>query len=289
MGFSATGNDGTTHNAAFDVPSSCAALPPIYEGYLDGADCNQIWGWAWDQNRPNTPINVDIYANNIYVATVPANQFRQDLLNAGKGNGNHAFAFVVPTSLKNGQLQNISVKFGGTNTQLFWSPRPITCKASMFPNDVPQTTASGAGSTWEQGVEFSSSISGKITHVKFWKALGEPSGNHVGRIWTANGQPLATAPFINETSSGWQTAAVSPALQISAGVRYKVTYNVHSVVAKTFNVFANARSLAAVHDLRLVFLLARRVLPGYRQYKQSVCRHCPQFTAVVVCQEQHVK
>jgi hypothetical protein len=239
MGFSASGNDGTTHNAAFDLPSSCAALPPVYEGYVDGTDCNQVWGWAWDQNKPNTPINVDIYANYIYVGTAPANQFRQDLFNAGKGNGYHAFAFVVPSYLKDGQLQNISVKFGGTNTQLIWSPRPITCNASMFPNDVPQTTASAGGSTWEQGVEFSSSVSGKITQVKFWKASGEPSGNHVGRIWTTNGALLATAPFINETSSGWQTATVSPALQISAGVSYKVTFNLQSLGAKTFDVFAN--------------------------------------------------
>jgi len=61
----------------------------------------------------------------------------------------------------------------------------------------------------------------------------------VGRIWATNGALLATAPFINESSAGWQTATVSPALQISAGVRYKVTYNIQSVVAKTFDVFAN--------------------------------------------------
>ena len=239
MGFSASGNDGTLHNAATDLPASCAPLPPIYEGYVDGADCNQIWGWAWDQNRPNDPINVDIYANGGFVATVPANLFRQDLLNAGKGNGFHAFVFNVPSWLKNGQLQTITVRFGGTSTQLGFSPRTIVCTASMFPNDVPQTTASGAGSTWEQGVEFSSSVPGKITHIKFWKAEGETSGNHVGRIWTASGGLLRTASFINETSSGWQTAEVSPALSISANTRYKVTYNIHIVGAKTFNVFAN--------------------------------------------------
>lgn len=239
MGFSASGNDGTLHNAATDLPASCAPLPPIYEGWVDGTDCNQFWGWAWDQNRPNDPINVDIYANGGFVATVPANLFRQDLLNAGKGNGFHAFVFNVPNSLKNGQIYNITVRFGGTSTQLSPTHPPIACRATLFPNDVPQTTASGAGSTWEQGVEFSSSLAGKITHIKFWKAPGEPSGNHVGRIWTASGGLLRTASFINETSSGWQTAEVSPSLSISANTRYKVTYNIHSVVAKTFNVFAN--------------------------------------------------
>ena len=88
--------------------------------------------------------------------------------------------------------------------------------------------------TFSETIEY-----GKITHIKFWKAPGEPSGNHVGRIWTASGGLLATASFTSETSSGWQTAAVVPALSISANTRYKVSYNVHSVVAKTFNVFAN--------------------------------------------------
>ena len=32
---------------------------------------------------------------------------------------------------------------------------------------------------------------------------------------------------------------ISPALQISAGVRYKVTFNLQSLGAKTFDVFAN--------------------------------------------------
>jgi hypothetical protein len=42
-------------------------------------------GWAWDANHPNTSINVDVYDGNTLIATVAANQFRQDLLNAGIG------------------------------------------------------------------------------------------------------------------------------------------------------------------------------------------------------------
>ncbi len=212
---------------------------PAYEGWVDGADCNQIWGWAWDRSKPNKPISVDIYAGSTFVATVQANQFRQDLLNADKGNGFHAFVFNVPESLKNGQTQTISVRFGGTGTNLGSSPRSIVCRAVLFPTEVPETTASGAGSTWEQGIEFSSSVSGKITHIRFWKAPGEPSGNHIGRIWTATGVPLASAPFLNETASGWQEAQLQTPLQITAGVRYKVTYNIHSFGAKTFNALSS--------------------------------------------------
>ena len=230
MGNSATGNNGTTHNAATDMPASCA----VYEGYLDGADCSQIWGWAWDQNNPNTPINVDIYDGASYIATVAANLFRQDLLNAGKGNGSHAFVYNVPSFLKDGQTHSITAKFGGTTTSLSSTPRSIICGASLFPTQLPQATATGGGSTWEQGTQFSSSISGKITHIRFYKASGE-TGTHVGRIWSDTGTLLAQVTFTGESGSGWQTQTLPTPLPITSGVRYRVTYNVSIIVAKTFS------------------------------------------------------
>ncbi len=109
--------------------------------------------------------------------------------------------------------------------------------ASIFLTEAPQTTADGQGSTWEQGVEFSSSVNGQITHIRFWKAANEMPGNHFGRIWTATGNPLvplAVAPFTCETASGWQQAELQTPLQITAGVRYRVSYNARTV-AKTPN------------------------------------------------------
>ena len=110
--------------------------------------------------------------------------------------------------------------------------------SSLFPTATPTDIASGAGSTWEQGVEFSSTVDGEITHIRFWKAAGEPSGGHVGRIWNpVTGLLLVSAPFTNETASGWQVAQLQTPLPITRGTRYKVTYNIHNVVAKTFDVF----------------------------------------------------
>jgi hypothetical protein len=102
----------------------------------------------------------------------------------------------------------------------------------VFPTAVPQTTAMGP---FEQGLEFSSSVTGQITHIRFWKAPGEPSGNHIGRIWASNGLLLASALFNNETASGWQEAQLQTPLSVTANVKYRVTYNVHNVVAKTVN------------------------------------------------------
>jgi RHS repeat-associated protein len=116
---------------------------PAYQGSFDGVDCNVISGWAWDANQPNTAINVDIYDGNTLIETVAANQFRQDLLNAGIGNGIHGFSVATPASLKNGVAHSVHVKIAGMSTELSFSPKSITCS----------TPASSAYGGWLDGAD----------------------------------------------------------------------------------------------------------------------------------------
>jgi hypothetical protein len=99
----------------------------FYGGVHDIADCNVISGWAWNANQPNSPINVDIYDGSAVVATVSANVFRLDLLNAGIGDGYHGFSYAIDDLLKNGKPHSIRVQFAATNTDLHATPKTITC------------------------------------------------------------------------------------------------------------------------------------------------------------------
>jgi hypothetical protein len=122
--------------------------PPLYEGYHDSLDCSYAVGWAWDSNRPNDPINVDVYDGTTFLGSTPANVFRQDLLNAGKGNGSHGFGFSLPSSVRNGSTHSIAVKFGSTPTTLTWSPRSVTCRSlsvSKAGTGVGTVTSNPAG------------------------------------------------------------------------------------------------------------------------------------------------
>src|SRR5258708_38472793 len=109
---------------------STTAAAQNYNGYLDVADCNQLAGWAWDSTQPNTSINVDIYDGATFVATVLASNFRQDLYNAGYGNGNHGYSFSTPASMKNNQYHYIYVKYVGTGLLLNNSDQPLYCTAT---------------------------------------------------------------------------------------------------------------------------------------------------------------
>ena len=222
------------------APARAALMPPApaYDGFVDRADCSFIGGYALDDNNSDVTINIDIYDGPNLIATVPANRFRRDLYDGGMTNPNHGFLFSLPASVKDGQIHRIFVNFGGTFLGLSGSPIDLACKASLFPTATPDTTASDPqGQTWEQGVEFSSSMSGIIRQVRFWRAAEEPPGGHTANIWSTSGTRLTSAQF-NETSNpGWQYATVN--FPITAGVRYRVTYNLNYVVAKTFFVFNN--------------------------------------------------
>src|SRR5215204_1887170 len=143
-------------------PTHAALQPPApaYVGTLERADCSSITGLAYDDNAPDETISVDIYDNGVLLATVPANRFRRELFDAGWTNPNHGFLFLTPSSVKNGKIHQITVNFSGTGIGLFGNPKFIACNASLFSTKVPETIASGQGLSWEQGVEFSSSLSG---------------------------------------------------------------------------------------------------------------------------------
>jgi hypothetical protein len=103
-------------------------LPPDYGGFHDVADCEKVYGWAWDKNQPDATLNVEIYDGNTLIATVPADIFREDLSSAGIGDGEHGFAYQLPPSLKDGRSHSIRVKIAGSNFDLKNTPKSLTCK-----------------------------------------------------------------------------------------------------------------------------------------------------------------
>jgi Beta-propeller repeat len=124
------------------------APPPHYGGSHDTASCSTITGWAWDQSNPNNTVSVDIFDGTTLLATVPANVFRGDLLNAGYGNGYHGFSYTAPNSLKDGRAHSILVRISQTTTNLTGSPKSLTCGALYGVQDAA-TCSSVSGWAWD--------------------------------------------------------------------------------------------------------------------------------------------
>jgi hypothetical protein len=90
----------------------------------------------------------------------------------------------------------------------------------------PGTQAdSGDVDDYELGVRFIPAVNGQVTGVRFYKAPGNV-GPHVASLWSAAapGAPLATAPFVAETASGWQEVTFATPVAVSAGTTYVASY-----------------------------------------------------------------
>jgi hypothetical protein len=92
---------------------------------------------------------------------------------------------------------------------------------------TPAIVDSGDKAAAELGVTFSSTTSGYITGIRYYKAAGN-TGAHTGSLWSATGQLLATGAFVNETASGWQTLVFSAPVAITAGTTYVASYHTNS-------------------------------------------------------------
>ena len=117
-------------------PKPLPAINPA--GFLDVADCSSFKGWTCDGSNNSQSINVSFYAdgtstNGRLIGSINANQFRQDLINAGVcgRTGSHGYTFNLPSWLKDGrnhQIYAYGINIGGgNNTLLANSPKTIRC------------------------------------------------------------------------------------------------------------------------------------------------------------------
>ena len=113
---------------------------------------------------------------------------------------------------------------GNLETASAGVPVNVSCPCSIWGSNVtPATSDSGDASSVEVGMKFRSDVFGTVSGVRFYKA-GTNSGTHVGSLWSAGGQRLATATFSNETTSGWQQVTFANPVTINPNTTYVASY-----------------------------------------------------------------
>ncbi|RRB07821.1 putative Ig domain-containing protein [Larkinella rosea] len=142
------------------VVTSAVSVTGSFDGFLYGADCSTFRGWAWDRNKPNTVFTVDIYDSDTFKGTIAANEFRQDLKDAGKGNGIHAFRWTIPAELKDGQVHSLSARISGSGFTLKDGPKTIQCQTGTPPPPAnkPPVAPTGVALTAQKEVSFTTTL-----------------------------------------------------------------------------------------------------------------------------------
>ena len=189
-------------------------------------------GSGWQQVNFSSP--VAITANTVYVASyfsptgdfpVDRNYFNlavnnpplQALQNGANGfNGvyNYGSSSAFPTSSFQASNYWVDVVFNPSGG----------CPCTIWPSTAtPGTPDMNQSLPVELGVRFTSSSSGFITGVRFYKGVNN-TGTHVGNLWSSSGTLLASATFTGESGSGWQQVNFSSPVAITANTVYVASY-----------------------------------------------------------------
>jgi membrane protein involved in D-alanine export len=104
-----------------------AARLPHSTAKIERADCAVISGWAWNKFDLDAQVNVELWKDDECVLSVPANQFRADLVDAGYGNGRHGFRIPTPEVFKDGRSHLMHLRISGEKGDLADTTRIIVC------------------------------------------------------------------------------------------------------------------------------------------------------------------
>ncbi len=128
------------------------------------------------------------------------------------------------TGLSNGASYTFTVTaINGVGSTESANSAAVTPAATVLDFGTPATIDGGDTSGVNLGVKFTASLSGQVTGVRFYKAATN-TGTHVGDLWSASGQLLASATFSSESASGWQSVQFSQPVNVSAGTTYVASY-----------------------------------------------------------------
>ncbi len=92
------------------------------EGFIDHLYANSVDGWVWDEFDPAATVHVDIYDDERLLTTIAADVFRDDLLEAGKGDGRHGFIYQASFDMRR-ESAAFRVRVSGTDVELLEAPR----------------------------------------------------------------------------------------------------------------------------------------------------------------------
>ncbi|MGH2371040.1 MAG: DUF4082 domain-containing protein, partial [Chloroflexota bacterium] len=102
---------------------------------------------------------------------------------------------------------------------------PRDCPCSLWEaTATPAVASTSETQAVELGVKVRTDVDGYLTGLRFYKGPTN-TGTHVAHLWTAGGTLLASAPFSNETASGWQQVLFPAPVAIQANTTYVASYH----------------------------------------------------------------
>ncbi|MEU7861916.1 DUF4082 domain-containing protein [Nonomuraea sp. NPDC049141] len=183
---------------------------------------------GWQQVEFSTPVAVipgTTYVASYYAPTghyaVNRNYFLAAYTNgpltalaSGASGGNGVYTYSATSTFPTSSIS-------ATN---YWVDVVFVPSNSLWDNSTISPPISSDTQAVTLGVKFRANTGGTVQGIRFYKG-SQNTGTHIGSLWTADGQLLASATFTNETASGWQQVTFSTPVVIAANTTYVASYH----------------------------------------------------------------
>ena len=103
-----------------------ASAETTLQSNIDLAEWSGIRGWVWNPRRPQQRIALELLDGDTPLATVVANEYREDLERAGIGDGRHGFSFAFGETLLPYARHVLHLRPVGSTAELPSFPRVLT-------------------------------------------------------------------------------------------------------------------------------------------------------------------
>ena len=102
------------------------AIATAVQSNIDSADWSGVKGWIWDPQQPQRRIDLELLDGDTVLATVSASEYREDLEQAGIGDGRHGFSFSFSETLLPYARHVLHLRQVGSTSELPSFPRVLT-------------------------------------------------------------------------------------------------------------------------------------------------------------------
>ncbi|MFD0716896.1 DUF4082 domain-containing protein [Paenibacillus sp. GCM10027626] len=177
--------------------------------------------------------NTVIWGPTVINSMTPTQLNLQQTVNAGDS--------IVFIANKNNNLTGDQLRLQPVVKLTPVTPQPGTAESMFASLSAPQ--AQGDWADKELGIVFSSSVSGKITHLKAYIASASEAGAHTATIWKNSDGTRIGGPYTLNFSStiGWQTFDIAD-LNIAAGSAYTLSISTGSDTGRYYAMKTNSMS-----------------------------------------------
>lgn len=143
-----------------------------------------------------------------------------------EGEASGATTILSGTATPDGSVGAVGNYYLDTDDHILYGPKVASgfgASTSTFTSEVPANVNSNEGTPFICARDFTFTIAGQVTGLRFYRATTATNPTRVLRLWSSGGVQLGTCTTAGDSGGGWKSATFTTPVDVAAGQTCRVT------------------------------------------------------------------